>query len=314
MNSFLGHVDTLLNYDKSVKYNFFEDNNNCHVDLPKLKKGRVKLVTFAIFVEPQFKPHYALQRTIQLLDRFHLLLSKARELVLIEDYCDVKKIINSDKIGVMLAIEGAESIFDLSVLRIFHKLGVRMISLTWNQRNHLADGVGELEANGGITKLGKKIIKEITNLRIIIDVSHLAPASFWDIIKLVDLPVVASHSNAKSLCNHPRNLDDKQIKAISKKQGLIGLNFAPFFLTKKKDVEIIHIIKHINYIKEMIGIEHIVLGSDFDGITETPATLTNAGQLGNLYTELVNNNFDKKEIKKVFYKNWLNFFKNYWIT
>jgi len=188
----------------------------------------VKIAVFAVFVESKYKPEFALRRTIQLIDRFQLLIDNHEELKFIKNYSDIRKVMESDHIGVILSIEGADGIFDLAALRTFFRLGVRMISLTWNQRNHLADGIGEVEANGGLTLLGKKMIEEMNKLKIIIDVSHIAPAGFWDIAKHSKSPFIASHSNSKVVYQHKRNLDDKQIKEIGKNGGIIGINFAPF--------------------------------------------------------------------------------------
>lgn len=312
MFSIIGHLDTLLNFDKNNSYDFERDNKEFHVDIVKLKKADVKIAVFAVFVEPEYKPNNALERTIQLIDRFHNLIEKHKELELIEGWNDVNRVMESNKIGVILAIEGAEGIFDNSALRIFYHLGVRMISLTWNQRNHLADGIGEYEANGGITLKGKEILKEIERLKIIIDVSHIAPAGFWDIVNITKAPFVASHSNAYSLCKNKRNLDDKQIKAIAARNGVIGINFAPDFLNVKRKVEISDVIKHIDYIRDITEINYVVLGTDYDGISKTPQGLEDLSKIKNLAEELLNNNYRKKDIEKIFYENWLNFFKSIW--
>lgn len=156
MLTIIGHLDTLLNFDFPEIYDFERDNENFHVDLIKMKKAGVKIAVFAVFVEPEYKPNNALERTIQLIDRFHNILEKYKELELIEGWYDIERVMGTEKIGVILAIEGAEAVFDDSALRVFYRLGVRMISLTWNQRNHLADGIGEYEANGGITIAGKE--------------------------------------------------------------------------------------------------------------------------------------------------------------
>lgn len=310
--SIIGHIDTLLNYNSSEEYVFSRNNKNFHVDLIKMKKSNIKIAVFAIFVEPEYKPYFSLQRTIQLIDRFHNLIEKHNEIRLIENLNDVNRIMQTDKIGALLAIEGADGIFDNSALRTFYRLGVRMISLTWNQRNHLADGVGEIEANGGVTQFGKKIIEEMENLKIIVDVSHLAPAGFWDIVRLCKKPFIASHSNAMSICKHKRNLDNKQIKAIVDSNGLIGINFASNFLKNNKKIEISDVIKHIDYIKEITSIDNIVLGTDYDGIEKTPIGLEDISKLKNLENGLLKYDYKKTDIEKIFYKNWLNFFSKIW--
>lgn len=313
MYSIIGHIDTLMNYDRSRYYNFLSDNDNFHVDIVKMKKANVKLAVFAIFVEPENKPHFALQRSIQLIDRFLNFIDYHKELKLVEGLNDLKKVLSSNKIGALLAIEGGEGIFDVTALRVFYRLGVRMISLTWNQRNQLADGVGEIEANGGITGLGKEIIAEMEHLGIILDVSHLAPAGFWDIVKIAKKPFIASHSNAMSICKNKRNLDDRQIKAIAENNGVIGINFAPEFLKNNyKMVDISDVIKHIDYIRELVGINKIALGTDFDGIENTPEGLEDISKLVNLKKQLLENSLSIEEIERIFYKNWLNLFNKIW--
>ena len=174
MNKFIGHIDTLLNYDQDKSYDFFTNNDNFHVDLVKMKKAGIKLAVFAVYVESKYKPFWALERTLELIDRFHNLIESSQELQLIKDLEDIESLLENDKIGALLAIEGGEGIFSESALRILYRLDVRMIALTWNQRNQLADGIGELETNGGLTTLGKKILSAMEELGIILDVSHLA--------------------------------------------------------------------------------------------------------------------------------------------
>lgn len=312
MNKFIGHIDTLLNYDQDKSYDFFTNNDNFHVDLVKMKKAGIKLAVFAVYVESKYKPFWALERTLELIDRFHNLIESSQELQLIKDLEDIESLLENDKIGALLAIEGGEGIFSVSALRILYRLDVRMIALTWNQRNQLADGIGELETNGGLTTLGKKILSAMEELGIILDVSHLAPAGFWDIVKIAKKPFLASHSNVLNVCNNKRNLDDEQLKAIAENKGLIGLNFAPAFLVKDKKADISDVIRHIDYIRDLVGIENVVLGTDYDGIDNTPKGLEDLGKLDNLKEELLRRNYSLQEIEQIFILNWLNFFRRIW--
>ncbi len=309
MNYVIGHVDTLLNFYRSDNYDFLIKNESFHLDLPRLKKAGPGVVVFAVYVEAEHKPYFALERTIQLIDRFYRLLDETDDLVLVEDYSDIENIVAEKKIAGMLALEGAEGVFDLSALHTFYHLGVRMISLTWNQRNRFADGVGELEANGGLTAAGRELIKEMDRLGLAVDLSHIAPAGFNDVIDISSYPVAASHSNARAVCDHPRNLSDDQLFAIAEKNGLIGLNFCPEFLNKSGKAEIKDVIKHINYIRDLIGIDYIGLGTDYDGITKTPKKLEDISKLPLLKEALLSEGYQEKEIGKIFYYNWLNFFK-----
>ncbi|MFP4662034.1 MAG: dipeptidase [Halanaerobiales bacterium] len=313
MYTIVSHLDTLLNFfDKDNEYIFSEDNDNFHVDLVKMKEGNIKIAVFAIFVEPGYKSDRALYRTLEILDKFLSLIEDHEELKIIKNYQDIKMVIENDKIGIMLSIEGAEGIRDLSILRIMHRLGVRMISLTWNQRNHLADGVLESQTNGGLSLMGRKMLAQMEALDIIIDVSHISEAGFWDIMKYFQKPVLASHSNVMSICPHPRNLADEQIIALTERNGVIGINFAPFFITDRKKVDINDIIKHIDYIRDLVGIESVILGTDYDGIQQTPIGLENISCLKNLKLKLYENDYSREEIEKIFYKNALNFFEKFW--
>ena len=309
MNDFIvdGHCDVLLNYLRDENYNF-KNNTKFQVDLEKMKKGNVSLEVFAAC--PSIRGDRALKKTIKLIDKFNYLIENNKEIELVKNLNQINEVINSNKIAAVLAVEGADGISNLSTLRVFYELGVRMITLTWNYRNYIADGLDEIEADGGVTKFGKRFIEEMDKLGMVIDLSHLTPASFWDVIKYSDKPLVASHSNVKKICNHKRNLDDEQIKAIAKTNGLIGINFCPEFIKNNNEVTIIDLIEHINYIKNLVGIDYIGLGTDYDGITETPKNLENISKLPNLIKELRRQNFSNNEIEKIINKNWLRVFKN----
>lgn len=303
-----GHIDTLSNFFHQEDYIFSEKNPNFHVDLPRLKKGEIGLQIFAVFVETKNSTELGLKKTIIMIDKFYQMLKKIDELELVTNYRSIEEVTNNNKIGALLAIEGGNSIFDLSALRIFYHLGVRLITLTWNNNNQLATGINNLKSKSkqGLTELGKKITVEMNRLGMVIDVSHLSPESFWDVIKYSNQPVVASHSNVQSICDHSRNLNDKQIKALAKKDGLIGINFFPVFLNNSGQATINDIIKHINYIKELVGIKYIGLGTDYDGINNTPEGLNDIGKLPKLKQALKDSGYNQSEIQAIFQNNWLN--------
>src|SRR5690606_30161839 len=121
----------------------------------------------------------------------------------------------------------------VEILRIFYRLGVRAVGLTWNYRNELADGQAEAESGGGLTRAGRAVVREMERLGMLIDVSHLSDASFEQVLEVAEGPVFASHSNARRICRHPRNLTDEQIRAIAARGGVIGINFAPQFLVEE---------------------------------------------------------------------------------
>jgi membrane dipeptidase len=312
MDAFIGHTDTLLNFFISEEYDFLVENRDFQVDLPRLKKGGIRFITFAVFVKPEYRFQMALGRVIQIIDQFYQLLEECQELIPVKDINDLNRVIKEKKIGALLAIEGADCVFEPGIIRILYHLGVRILSLTWNHRNQLADGIGELAADGGVTLLGRQVINEMERLRMILDVSHLSPRSFQDVLKYSHRPFIATHSNAWNLCQHPRNLTDQQLKAIANRGGHIGINFAPSFLNKTEPASINDVINQIDYLKKLIGIEYITLGTDFDGISTTPEGLKDVSYLPVLENALHNRGYSEDDISGIYIDNWINFLKAFW--
>jgi membrane dipeptidase len=170
-----------------------------------------------------------------------------------------------------------------------YRLGVRLLTLTWNQRNQIADGIGESRTGSGLTEFGLKVIDEMNDLRMLIDVSHLSETGFWDVIKKSNDPIIASHSNCYALCPHLRNLKDEQIKAIADKGGVIGITFVP--------------------IVEKVGVDYVGLGSDFDGTDGLPLGLEGVDKIPNITEELLDRGYKEREIEKILGGNFLRVFK-----
>lgn len=300
---FDGHLDTVLNLTDR-EYRFNSVNTGYHVDFPRLQKSDLKIAVFAIFVEPDFIPDKTLERAFNLLESFYKLLENNPELQLIKDYSDICSVLSKEnKIGILLSLEGGDCILSLSTLSIFYRLGVRMLSLTWNHDNHLGGGINS--ENIGLSKMGKKIIRKMNQLQMIIDISHLNRKSFYDVLTESKGPLVASHSNAYNVCNHPRNLTDNQIMALARRDGLIGINFYPPFLTNSKKAKIKDIIRHIDYIRKLTGKRHIGLGSDFDGIDKTPDNLPDISGVPKLFSALRKKCYNKEEMNFIARGNWL---------
>ncbi|OUM96906.1 MAG: membrane dipeptidase [Thermobacillus sp. ZCTH02-B1] len=168
--------------------------------------------------------------------------------------------------GALLALEGAEGLEgSLAALRLLHRLGLRMLGLTWNDANWAADGVME-PRGGGLTRAGRELVRACHELGIIVDVSHLSERAFWETLETGGRPVVASHSNVRSVCDHPRNLSDGQIRAIIESGGLIGLTFVPWFVRDGEPNGPEDLIPHIEKVLELGGRDHLAIGSDYDGI------------------------------------------------
>jgi membrane dipeptidase len=173
-----------------------------------------------------------------------------------------------------------------------------MVGLVHSLRNLLADGVADNRTNGGLSRLGVDVVEELNKLGIIVDVSHLSDAGFWDVLEISKDPIVASHSNSRAVCDHSRNLSDDMIKALAERGGVMGMNFAPDFVHKTKP-SVETLVDHIDHIVDLVGPEHVGLGSDFDGIPRTPAGLEDASKMPAITEELVKREYSEDYIRLI---------------
>jgi membrane dipeptidase len=182
-----------------------------------------------------------------------------------------------------------------------------MFSLVYH-RSELADGASQNRTRGGLTTLGVEAAEEAQRLGIVMDVSHLSDAGFWDLIEIVKKPLIASHSSCRALCDHPRNLADDQVRAMADRGGVIGVNFAPNFIHPVK-ATVERVVDHIDHIVSLVGIDHVGLGSDFDGISTTPEGLEDVTRMPNVTKVLVDRGYSSSEVKKILGENHLRVFK-----
>ncbi|MCR4440891.1 MAG: dipeptidase [Peptococcaceae bacterium] len=299
-----GHCDTILELYKKKRC-FWMENNKGHLDWPRLKKGKVNLQFLAFYIEPAYKPAGSLARVLELLAYFRSLQEENKErLEVVREKNDLRRL-GPDVTRFLLAIEGGEAIEGKpNILSILFELGFRCLTITWNQRNSLADGAWENESRGGLTRLGRDVVQEMNRLGMLIDVSHMAEAGFWDVMELSSKPVAATHSCCRALKDHPRNLSDKQLRALAENNGIIGINFFPGFLGDN-NVGIEKVVEHLEHAAEVAGVDHVGLGSDFDGINKTPAGLANVACLPDLAERLFKKGWKEENIKKVMGGNFI---------
>ena len=200
----------------------------------------------------------------------------------------------------VLSIEGGEMLEgSLERLWEFDNAGrVRMIALTWNYPNQIGHPAKE-GSDEGLTPFGKKLLKEMDKLGILPDTSHLNEAGFWDVVENASLPPIASHSNLKKLCGHFRNLTDEQAKAIIRRGGFIGVNFYSRFLTDGPTATLEDVVRHIDSIAQLGGIDALGFGSDFDGIEEWPEGLGDPRGFNTIRDMLVNRGYTDQDIEKI---------------
>lgn len=231
--------------------------------LPQLRAGGVVVQVLPVFTEEQFVGEGALRRAILVLEEaWRLADMHSQDVAICLTGDDVRRTAGSGRIALVLALEGSEPIGNnLSVIDVFHRLGVRMVALSWNRRTMMADGVGEQDTGGRLTRLGVEAVAELERLRMVVDVSHLSEAGFWHIAEVASRPFIASHSSCRALHEHPRNLRDEQLRAVAERGGFVAINAFGAFLAD--DPTIASYLNHIRHAVEVVGHGHVALGPDF---------------------------------------------------
>ncbi|WP_235946590.1 dipeptidase [Paenibacillus glycinis] len=300
------HCDVLSKLLEDPTLSFIQDDQRkLDVTLPRLKQAESVFQTFAVYV-PE-RTDKTMVPILQSIDLFYRKVLSAPEMTFIRTAGDVKALQRKPgAIGAMLSLEGADGLQgDLAMLRILFALGVRAAGLTWNHANWGADGVLE-HRGGGLTKKGRAFVEECNRLGILLDVSHLSDRAFWDMLQATVKPVIASHSNSRSLCPHPRNLTDEQIKALLAAGGLIGVTFVPQFVSSRVPAEIADVLRHVERICEFGGERQLMFGSDFDGIDRYVNDLTHPGEVHRLLDALLAK-YPEALVKSFFEENALSF-------
>jgi len=298
------HCDTIMKLmDKKKGLSLKE--NNINVDIYKLKKAKSLAQFFALFIELDMVED-PLEYCLLMVDKFYEEIEKnSKDIALATNYEELIDNMNRGIISAFLTIEeGAVLKGKIEQLRNFYRLGVRLITLTWNFPNEIGfPNKNEEDRNKGLTSFGCEVVSEMNNLGMIIDVSHLSDGGFYDVAKHSKKPFVASHSNARAISNHPRNLTDDMIRTLAEKGGIMGINFEKHFLGHNEFSRVEDMVTHISHIKNVGGIDCISIGTDFDGISNLGLEIKNIGEIEKLSIALNKNNFSEEEIEKIFYKN-----------
>ncbi|NGZ74957.1 dipeptidase [Saccharibacillus alkalitolerans] len=283
------HGDALAKIEASGGGLSYTDAPELMTNRNRLKEGGVAVQGFAIFVDPALPGHMRFQSCLDQIHYFYEeILDKHDDMTLITDWSQIAQP-EEGKIGALLTLEGADPIEnDLKRLHLLYRLGVRSVGLTWNYANQAADGVLE-PRGGGLTSLGREIVALNNRYGMLTDVSHLSERAFWDVLECADYPI-ASHSNARALCGHPRNLTDRQLRAMFERGAQVHVVYFPPFVVDAQEgrsAGIGDLAAHIDRMCELGGERHIGFGSDFDGITETLEGLEHAGRSQNLIDALL---------------------------
>ncbi|MFG1699143.1 dipeptidase [Nonomuraea sp. NPDC049309] len=234
--------------------------------LPQLQDGGVDLQVLPVFIDDQYRPEGALRQTLRMIECAHVLAEGNPDHVsLCLDAGDIDRALDAGKIALVLAMESMPGIdANVELISTMHRLGVRVASIAHFGRTPLADGSGEDDTGSRLTSHGVEALREIERLGIIFDVSHLGASGVAHVLELATRPVIATHSSARALRDHHRNLTDDQLRAIAANGGVICVNFfAPFLAEREEDMTLDRLLDHIEHIVSVAGIDHVGLGPDF---------------------------------------------------
>jgi len=292
-----GHCDYLYGAVQSG-YDLKNPKREQAVRLDDLLRGGVALQFFACWIDTALQSP-PLHQCIAMIDAYQRMLEAHGELVpLTRDFRP-----ESGKIATVLSVEGGEAADgSLAVLRVLHRLGVRAMTLTWNENNELA-GAAMGRGNKGLSAVGRDIIDEMCALGIAIDVSHLSDRAIEQVLARATRPVFASHSNAKSVHDHPRSLSDGLIREIARQGGTVGINFYYQQLTRSGEACIDDIARHICRVAEIGGVGCCAIGSDLDGMQQYPRDFKSSRDFPALFDALLKRGFSEAEVYRIAYQN-----------
>ncbi|MCK9443744.1 MAG: dipeptidase [Tissierellaceae bacterium] len=302
------HCDTILRLMNREDVGLLE--NDLSVDIKKLQRGNSLAQFFAMWIDLG-KEDDPMETCLKMIDRFYIELDKNSDTIsLATNYDEIMGNKDNNRISAVLTIEEGGAIKgQLHNLRNFYRLGVRGITLTWNNVNEIGyPNINEEHGQMGLTEFGEAVVQEMNELGMLIDVSHLSDEGFYHVGKLSNKPFIASHSNSRAIKNHRRNLTDPMIKTLSEKGGVMGICFERDFLGDSENARIEDMIRHIRHIRDIGGIDVIALGSDYDG-SNPNCEIDNIGEIGKLRDALELNKFSYEEIEKIFYNNALRVIK-----
>ena len=227
---------------------------------------------------------------------------------------DIRACLDSGMMAAVMHIEGAEAIdADLNALEVFHAAGLRSLGPVWSRPTIFGSGVpfrfpSDGDIGPGLTEAGVRLVRRCNELGVMIDLSHLNEAGFWDVAKHSTAPLVATHSNAHAICPHARNLTDRQLDAIAESDGMVGLNFAVAFLREDgrmlPDVPMDTLLRHLDHLLKHLGEDRVGIGSDFDGAV-SPEAISDVAGLPALRAAMRAHGYDEALMKKICHENWL---------
>ncbi|MEY2548853.1 MAG: rane dipeptidase [Verrucomicrobiota bacterium] len=317
------HFDLPMDlYDKRARKNVLATDF-----LEDLEAGDIGVAGAAIYLEDRYLPEMGLRAALDQVARLYIEVGESGRFAICRSYREILQAREQDKIALLLTMEGVEPLgSDLDLLRIFYELGLRSLCLTHVRRNAAGDGAlfaASGSPRGGLTPFGREVIRECEKLGIIIDLAHLSPAGFDDVLEMTTKPIIISHTNARKFYDIERNATDEQIKAVGARGGVIGIN-AVLVSPHKAEATLDRYIDHIEHVRDLIGIEGVAIGFDFFEFIYRQWSeaeqiafqnkFTNAhfvpdlqkhSQSRGLTRRLIERGFADDEIERILFRNWM---------
>ena len=298
------------------------DNELAHIDIPKLKRGGVDAAFFALYIPAEMDTDAAYAHACKMYDVVMDMIRVNSDKVALT-VSEQQAYENKDKglISIFLGLENASPIGEsLERLREFYDKGVRYVTLCHSKDNLVCDSCASaVKTWNGLSPFGREVVAEMNRLGMLVDVSHISDKAFYDVIECSSKPIVATHSCCRALADHPRNMTDDMIRTLAQKGGVIQINFYPVFLdagfsyvpdSEQKVPSYKLIADHIDHVVGLVGIDHVGIGSDFDGIDVTPEGMDDISQMPKLFDELRSRGYSEENLSKIASKNFFSAFSS----
>ncbi len=296
-------------------------------DIARMRQGGMDASFFSIWVPPKYydpaRPELARERALAQIDAVREQIRRhPQDLALARSADETRRIVADGRIAILLGLEGGHAFgSDLDLLRRYASLGIRYVTLTWSFSHEWADSSGDEGRHGGLTEFGQEVVHELNRLGVLVDVSHASDAAFWDALEVTSAPVIASHSAARALAPHPRNLTDSMLRAIAKNEGVVMINFGGIFLDARKvsnlrlawnwlvrlgnPTTVAMLADHIEHVAQVAGVDHVGLGSDYDGTLFLPEGMRDVSGIPELTVELARRGWTDEDLRKLLGENLL---------
>ncbi|HEX2460809.1 MAG TPA: dipeptidase [Vicinamibacterales bacterium] len=271
-----------------------------HTDIPRLRAGGVGGQFWSVYVPADMQGSSAVRATLEQIDVVHRMVRKYPDTFeLARTAADVERIFKTGRIASLIGMEGGHSIDNsLATLRMFEAAGARYMTLTHSTNVRWADSGTDKPKLGGLSKFGEEVVREMNRLGMLVDLSHTSPDTMLDAIRVSEAPIIFSHSDARALNDHGRNVPDDVLKLLRTNGGIVMVTFVPGFLTPTGKATLGDVANHMDYVRKVAGADHVGIGSDFDGIQSVPVGLEDVSKYPALTAELLRRGWPEEDIRK----------------